>query len=85
MTNVKINNDNVVNLGQTYGEKLINLTHDAVCHREQINDHSLSNEFVISQAEMGPISMLNYQKLINVPQTMLEEQRPGSQCSSVAD
>ena len=32
---------------------------------------TLSNEFVISSMEMGPISSLNYQRLQNLPQTML--------------
>ena len=43
----------------------------------------LSNNFVLSQAEMGPISAENYHRMQNVPQTMLDSTgKVESQCSS---
>ena len=45
----------------------LNLTHLT----EQ--DESIKDVFVISQAEMGPISVENYQKMKKLPQTMLDE------------
>ena len=40
---------------------------------EAQRDSSLTNEFVISQAEMGPISAKDYNKMKDLPRTMLED------------
>ncbi len=48
---------------------------------QNLNLSTISNEFVISSTEMGPISSKNYAKLKNLPETMLQNNRR-SQCSS---
>lgn len=53
----------MLTLGNTKAE-IINLTHDGA---SQLKQDSISNEFVISQAEMGPISVMDYRKLRGVP------------------
>ncbi len=67
-------------LTSPYSLKNIDLTGNQHLMKSSI---SISNEFVISQAEMGPIALADYCKLKNLPQTMLDESKViGSQNSS---
>ena len=51
-------------LTSTYYLKNIDLTNNQHLMKRSI---SISNEFVISQAEMGPIALADYCKLKNLP------------------